>query len=231
MPQLGGRKLHHLLRNTLLKSGHKQLGRDRFFQLLREYNLLVTKKRKKVYTTNSNHPFRKYKNLIKDICISRVNQVWVSDITYLKVNNEFCYASLITDVHSRKIVGYHVSNTLELKGTLTALKFALRKGVPEIHHSDRGLQYCAKQYTHQLKMKNIKISMTENGNCYENAIAERINGILKYEFNLNATFTSLKNVKKAVKQAVNTYNQSRPHWSLNFKVPNHIFLWCSVDNY
>lgn len=224
MPNIGGRKIYGLLRKTLLRSGHTELGRDRLFELLKQHDLLVNRKRKYAVTTDSNHPFKRYPNLIKDKEISRVNQLWVSDITYLKVSHGFCFLSLITDVRSRKIVGYYVNDTLELTGTVKALNRALEKDTPEIHHSDRGSQYCSYAYTDRLKSKGVKISMTENGNCYENAIAERVNGILKSEFNLNANFKNLKQARKAVKQAVNTYNELRPHWSINLKTPNEVYL-------
>ena len=223
MPNIGGRKIHSILKDDDEKSNEPKLGRDKLFELLREEDLLVVRKKKYAITTDSNHPFKKHKNLIKDIAIKRVNQVWVSDITYLKYGDRFCYLSLITDVFSRKIVGYHINSTLELEGTLKALNNAYKLGKPEIHHSDRGSQYCSYKYTEMLKKYGAKISMTENGNCYENAIAERINGILKHEFNLNANFTNLKQAQKATKEAIDIYNSKRPHWSLNLKVPDDIF--------
>lgn len=224
MPKIGGKKLHYLLRSTLLQSGRKELGRDRLFDLLRENSLLVERKRKYAVTTNSNHPFKVYKNLILSEVITRSNQVWVSDITYIKTKNGFSYLSLITDLFSRKIVGYHASDSLELSGCVKALKMALKIGKPEIHHSDRGSQYCSYQYTNMLKKNGAKISMTENGNCYENAVAERMNGILKQEFNLNAIFVDLKHVRKAIKQAVRVYNTKRPNWAIKFKTPDQVYL-------
>jgi transposase InsO family protein len=223
MPNLGGRKLHWLLRRTLLESGHICLGRDRLFDLLRQKNLLIRRKRKYTITTDSNHPYRKYKNIVLGQKISRVNQVWVSDITYIKTKKGDCFVSLITDLYSRKIVGYYTNSNLELTGCLKALKMALKCGTPEIHHSDRGSQYCSHVYTKYLKKYGIKISMTENGNCYENAVAERMNGILKHEFNLNTTFEDINEVKKVLKQSVQIYNSKRPHWALKFKVPDQIY--------
>jgi putative transposase len=220
MPNIGGKKIHKILEGK----GVAMIGRDKLFSLLRSEDLLVHRKRKYAITTDSNHPFKKYKNLIKGVEIKRVNQVWVSDITYLRYQDKFCYLSLITDVYSRKIVGYHVNTTLELEGTMKALKEAYKHGTPEVHHSDRGSQYCSYRYTRELKKKEVKISMTEDGNCYENAIAERINGILKNEFNLNTNFTSIKQVKKATKQAIEIYNAERPHWALGLQVPNEVFL-------
>ena len=223
MPVLGTRKLHYLLRKKLLESGHACLGRDRLFALLRQKNMLIKRKRKYAVTTDSNHPFKKYGNLVLDTVITHPNQVWVSDITYVRTVQGFCYVSLVMDLYSRKIVGYHASSSLELEGCVKALKIALKCGKPEIHHSDRGSQYCSHIYTGLLKKEDAEISMAEAGNCYENANAERINGILKQEFNLNATFESLKQVRKTLKQAVKVYNQKRPHWSLNLQVPDKVY--------
>jgi transposase InsO family protein len=224
MPKVGGKKLHYLLRQALLESGNKELGRDRLFDLLREKNLLVERKKKYAITTNSKHPFKVYKNLIMKEIATHSNHIWVSDITYIRTKEGFSYLSLITDLYSRKIVGYHASDSLELVGCVKALEMAYKRGKPKIHHSDRGSQYCSHQYTNMLKKHNVKISMTENGNCYENAVAERMNGILKQEFNLNATFVNLKHVRKAVEQAIKVYNSKRPNWSLKLKTPDQIYL-------
>lgn len=224
MPKVGGKKLHYLLRKTLFKSGHTELGRDRLFDLLRENNLLIKRRKKYAITTDSNHPFKVYKNLIMKEVVNHRNQIWVSDITYIRTQDGFSYLSLVTDLYSRKIVGYHASDSLELVGCVKALKMAFKNGKPGIHHSDRGSQYCSHQYTNLLKKHSVKISMTENGNCYENAVAERMNGILKQEFNLNATFTDLKHVRKAVDQAVRVYNSKRPNWALNLKTPDQMYL-------
>lgn len=223
MPALGGRKLHFLLRETLLESGHYSLGRDRLFTLLRERNMLIERKRKYAITTNSKHPFKIYTNLILGNLIVRKNQAWASDITYIRTKSGFCYVSLITDMFSRKIVGYHASTSLELEGCVKALKMALKTGQPEIHHSDRGSQYCSHVYTNLVKKSGAKISMAAAGNCYENALAERINGILKHEFNLNATFDNLKQVRKTLQQAVKVYNTKRPNWALKFECPEKVY--------
>lgn len=221
MPKIGCKKLHHILSKDDLC--YRLLpGRDRFFELLRSNDLLIERRPKYAITTNSNHPFKVYKNLIKTKTINRPNQVWVSDITYVRLSKGFAYVSLVTDYYSKKILGYHVSNNLETEGCLSAIKMALKKSKPEFHHSDRGSQYCSYQYTKELKKHQVKISMTENGNCYENAVAERINGILKHEFNLYATFKTTKQVQKTLKQAVKIYNCKRPHWALDLKVPNEI---------
>ncbi|MCB0509801.1 MAG: IS3 family transposase [Bacteroidetes bacterium] len=220
MPNLGGKKMYKCIKKT----GELEMGRDKFFRLLREHDLLVYRKAKYSVTTNSNHPFKVYKNLIKERVVTRPNEVWVSDITYLKCGDKFCYLSLITDLYSRKIVGYHVNRTLEMEGAIKALQMAYKAGSPEIHHSDRGSQYCSYKYTTQLKKRSVKISMTEGGNCYENAVAERLNGILKHEFNLNANFTSLEQAKKVAHQAIHTYNTERPHWALDLQIPNDVYL-------
>jgi putative transposase len=222
MPRIGGKKLHFLLRKTLLESGHSCLGRDRLFALMREKGLLIKRRRKYAVTTDSRHGFHTYENLVKGKLITESNYAWVSDITYVRTKAGFSYVSLITDLYSRKIVGYHASNSLELQGCMWALKQALKTGKPKIHHSDRGSQYCSHAYTGLLKKNNIAISMAQTGNCYENAVAERVNGILKQEFNLSATFKNLKHVQKALKQAVQAYNTKRPHWSINLMVPDKL---------
>lgn len=223
LPKVGTRKLQKIINDNSVITFEK-IGRDKLFKILKSNDLLIVRKRKYAVTTNSLHPFKKYKNLIKDKVIKRVNQVWVSDITYIRSKNNFYYLSLITDVFSRRIMGWELHHNLETKGCLKALNMAYKNGKPEIHHSDRGSQYCSYKYTEQLKKYNVKISMTEDGNCYENAIAERINGILKEEFNLNATFENLKQAKKEVKEAVKNYNQKRPHFSLNLKMPNQVYF-------
>lgn len=189
--------------------------------------MLTLRKKYNSRTTNSLHRFYKYKNIIKDIEVTRTNQVWVSDITYIRTIKGFCYLALITDMYSRKIVGYDISNSLELKGCERALNKALyqTKNINElIHHSDRGIQYCSNVYTQILKRNKIDISMTEENHCYENAIAERVNGILKDEFYLDQTFDSLQQAKKAAENAINLYNKIRLHLSLDYKTPNMVYL-------
>ncbi len=187
--------------------------------------MLVRPKKRYVRTTNSWHHFHKYPNLIKDLSIDRPNQVWVSDITYINLTKGHCYLALITDAYSRKIVGYDISDSLELAGCLRALKRALRQ-VPAdlklIHHSDRGVQYCSKIYVSMLKKNKVSISMTEENHCYENAIAERINGILKDEFYLDSTFKGIPNAKYVCKGAIELYNKKRLHLSLDYKTPNMV---------
>lgn len=188
--------------------------------------MLTLRKKPSYRTTNSYHRFYKYNNIIKDLVVNKPNQVWVSDITYIRTVKGFCYLALVTDVHSRKIVGYDLSDSLELTGCVRALQKALKqagKRSPQIHHSDRGIQYCSNAYTQILKKKNIGISMTEENHCYENAIAERVNGILKDEFYLDQTFDSLLHAKRAAKNAINLYNEIRLHLSLNFKTPEMVY--------
>ncbi|MCI0447775.1 IS3 family transposase [bacterium] len=222
-PQLGGRKLHRLLQEPLHQLGYS-LGRDKFFDLLSRHGLLVKRKKKYAKTTNSFHRYRTYDNLIKSLVIERVHQVWVSDITYIRLSSGFCYLALVTDLYSRKIVGYDLSLSLSLDGALRALQMALKDTPGEglIHHSDRGVQYCADDYIALLQNHGARISMGEAGNPYENAVAERLNGILKDEYFLDATFTDFVQAHKAVKEAIETYNNWRPHMSLNYRTPAQV---------
>lgn len=224
-PRVGTRKLHTDLQDDFKKLDFK-IGRDRLFDILRAQRMLVYKKRAYAKTTNSYHHFHKYNNLIKELKVSKPNQVWVSDITYIRTVKGFCYLALITDLYSRKIVGYDISDSLELTGCLRAFKQALKIARPKkglIHHSDRGVQYCSHQYVNELKKRDIKISMTEENHCYENAVAERVNGILKDEFYLDQCFFSTANAKKATKNAIEIYNNKRLHLSLGYKTPNKMF--------
>lgn len=224
-PREGCKKMHKAFIEELQMRGIK-LGRDGLFDLLRENNMLVKRKRSYVKTTNSYHKFHKYNNLIKNLNITRPNQVWVSDITYIRLTRGHCYLALITDAYSRKIVGYDISDSLELAGCLRALKMALWQARPEpglIHHSDRGLQYCSNQYVEQLLKHNIQISMTEENHCYENAMAERVNGILKDEFYLDQSFANVNLAKKICDNAIRIYNTKRLHLSLGYKIPDEVF--------
>jgi transposase InsO family protein len=229
MPRLGTRKLHYMLTDILPKHDIK-IGRDKLFDLLEENGLLVRRrKRKHMNTTNSNHPFRKYPNLIRDLEVLRPNQLWVSDITYISLKDRFCYLSLVTDAYSRKIVGYCLYPTLQKEGPVAALKVALRNlpattTHPLIHHSDRGLQYCCADYISTLEHNHVTISMTEKGDPYENALAERVNGILKGEFLLDREFDSFEQALAAVNNAIKTYNTMRPHASCNYQTPDQTHL-------
>jgi len=224
-PRVGTRKLHEALQSTFEATNIK-IGRDYLFDILREHNMLIRRKKSSCKTTNSYHHFHKYNNLVKDIKVIRPNQVWVSDITYIRTVTGFCYLALITDMYSRKIVGYDISDSLELAGCLRALKMAIRHARTAaglVHHSDRGIQYCSNQYVNELKRRGINISMTEENHCYENAIAERVNGILKDEFYLDQCFFSTGHASKATKNAIEIYNTKRLHLSLGYKTPNMVF--------
>jgi putative transposase len=221
MPRVGGKKLYCMIQSRMPQNRIK-MGRDRFFKWLKHNDLLISPKKRYVNTTQSHHRFWVYDNLAATINLTGSNQLWVSDITYLRTGEGFCYLALITDAYSRKIVGFDVSDSLELNGCMRALKAALQtaSNLNElVHHSDRGIQYCSAQYTALLKQHGIKISMAAKGNCYENALAERINGILKGEFNLDTKFKTKKQAIEAVQQSVYIYNTFRPHWSLNLKTP------------
>ena len=225
LPREGVRKLTKSLDNEFKKAKLK-VGRDTLFNVLRKHNMLTHRKKTSARTTNSYHRFYKYNNIIKDVKVVRPNQVWVSDITYIRTIKGFCYLALITDMHSRKIVGYDLSDSLELKGCVRALNKAIYQAKDInglIHHSDRGIQYCSNQYTQILKRNKIEISMTEENHCYENAIAERLNGILKDEFYLDQTFDNVAHAKRATKNAINLYNEIRLHLSLDFKTPNRVY--------
>jgi putative transposase len=224
-PRVGTRKVYKALRSTF-EIAQIKIGRDSLFDILREYNMLIERKKAYCKTTDSYHHFHKYNNLIKDIKVTKPNQVWVSDITYIRTVKGFCYLALITDLYSRKIVGYDISDSLELTGCLRALQKALRQARPAaglIHHSDRGVQYCSHQYVKELKKRKIDISMTEEKHCYENAVAERVNGILKDEFYLDQCFFSIENACKAAKNAIQIYNSKRLHLSLGYKTPDSVF--------
>lgn len=226
LPREGVRKLTRSL-DVDFANAHLKIGRDTLFNILRKHNMLTLRKKYSSRTTNSLHRFHKYKNIIRDVQVTRPNQVWASDITYVRTIKGFCYLALITDMHSRKIVGYDISTSLELKGCVRALNKALyqAKDIAQlIHHSDRGIQYCSNVYTQILMRNNIGISMTEENHCYENAVAERVNGILKDEFYLDQTFDSLQHAKKATKNAINLYNEIRLHLSLGYRTPNMVYL-------
>lgn len=223
MPKLGGRKLLELIQPRL--PPELGIGRDSFFDFLRRHGLLVGKRRRRVKTTYSNHWLRKYPNLIKGFVPTGANQLWVSDITYVETVSGFVYLNLITDAYSRKIVGWAIGETLEAKYTVEALRMALRQ-VPKgtgglIHHSDRGVQYCCGDYVKVLKKNHVKISMTENGDPRENAIAERVNGILKDEWLNQMRLSSIEDAIKQLKRIVPIYNTCRPHASLDMKTPEY----------
>ena len=224
-PRVGTRKLCEALRPSF-EEAHIKMGRDRLFDILRERNMLIRRKKVSCKTTNSYHHFHKYNNLSRELEVIRPNQVWVADITYIRTVNGFCYLALITDLYSRKIVGHDISDSLELTGCLRALQKALRHARPTaglIHHSDRGIQYCSNQYVNELKRHKIGISMTEDNHCYENAVAERVNGILKDEFYLDQCFFSTAFAKRAAKNAIKLYNNKRLHVSLGYQTPSAVY--------
>jgi len=224
-PRLGGRKLYHILGNDIrLVALH--VGRDKFFSLLRRTGLLVERKRSYTKTTRSWHHFHKYDNLLRDISDVRPDQVWASDITYIRTEKKFVYLSLITDMYSRRIVGWSLSESLSIEGCLSALKKALKQSSnrrPQMHHSDRGVQYCSNEYVQVLKKNKIAISMTEDRHCYENALAERVNGILKDEYLLDGTFKNFSHAEKSCREAIRLYNTRRPHHALKFKTPEQVY--------
>ncbi len=223
-PRLGGLKLHKLLGEDLAREGIR-LGRDLFFEVLRNQGLLLEPLPKAPRTTNSRHSLPVFTNLVKDMEVTGPNQAWVSDITYIRTCEDFVYLSLITDKYSRKIVGYHLGRTLEAQDALKALQMAL-EGLPEgakpIHHSDRGCQYCCHDYVKELQDRGMPISMTEEDHCAENAMAERVNGILKQEYFLKHEFRNMAQAGKAVEEAICLYNTRRPHRSLNLKIPEQV---------
>lgn len=226
LPRLGTRKLHYILQNKL--SSHQiQLGRDYLFDLLAEHKLLVRQRKRRITTTDSRHWMKKYTNLIKELVIIRPEQVWVSDITYVRLVNQWGYLSLITDAYSRRIMGFSFRQDLSAEGCLDALKMALDNRLydqPLIHHSDRGSQYCSHKYVDLLLQNNIAISMTENGDPYENALAERINGIIKSEFNLYSSVLGFENTKALIAKSIKSYNELRPHASCDYLTPEQAHL-------
>ena len=222
LPRIGTPKLYSLIKAPLEAHGIK-LGRDKLHELLYAYGLTIKRKRRRVNTTMSRHWLRKYPNLIREMAITRPEQVWVSDITYLTLEDGFCYLSLITDAYSRKIVGHYLSKDLSHRGCLEALDKAISLRVYSnsklIHHSDRGVQYCCSEYVGLLRENGMSISMTEESDPYENAIAERVNGIMKDEFSLDKKFGSYEAACKAVEEAIRNYNERRPHASCDYLTP------------
>jgi putative transposase len=224
MPRLGTRKLYYLLKDELAARRLK-IGRDAFHEYLRAEQLLIKPKKNYTKTTDSRHWLRKHPNLIKDLTVGSAEEVFVSDITYLKNADQTYYLALVSDVYSRKIVGYKLSADLSAESVVQALQMAIRgrqTTAPLIHHSDRGVQYCAAVYQEELRRHQIKTSMTDGGDCYQNALAERINGILKEEF-LIYRCRSFEDLERLVSESIETYNQERPHLSLKMKTPNEVY--------
>lgn len=226
-PGAGGRKLLYLLSERWEQHGI-QLGRDQFFALLQRNDLLIRRRRKYVATTQSKHWLKKYPNLAANVVPQQAEELWVSDITYIAVGGRFCYLILITDAYSRKIVGYQLSESLSTAFCVKALQHALaQRQFPDrqlMHHSDRGVQYCSQAYVEVLKNNHCQISMTQNGDPYENALAERVNGILKQEWSLDQTFATFEQAQKAIDHAIYHYNHSRPHASCDYLTPHQAHL-------
>ena len=226
-PRLGTRKLHHLLREPLAQAGIG-LGRDALFDVLRNARLLVPVRRAYHKTTDSHHRFRRHPNLLKagkhQVCATASEQVWVADITYLPTADKFVYLSLVTDAYSRKVVGWHVHDSLQTEPVAQALKMALRTRQSKqrlVHHSDRGIQYCSSYYQRIHQRHGLQCSMTDGYDCYQNALAERINGILKGELLLQRP-ANLEQARRMVQESVQIYNSERPHLSLKMQTPDAV---------
>jgi len=223
--RLGTRKLRHLLKAELEEAGVR-MGRDRMFEELRKRDLLLAPiPAQYPRTTQSRHSLPLFGNLISQTETKRPNEIWVSDLSYLRTKEGYLYLALITDKHSRKIVGWHVGDTLEAVGCVRALDLAL-KNLPAhhkpIHHSDRGCQYCCHEYVNRLRDRGLAISMTQSNHCAENAMAERMNGILKQEYGLSIEFATKAQAYRAVEQGIWLYNNRRPHTALGYRVPNEV---------
>jgi transposase InsO family protein len=224
LPRLGTCKLLAMMRPDLESHGIA-VGRDYLFDLLDAYRLLIRRrKRRRIFTTDSRHWMRKYSNLVRGLPITRAEQLWVADITYIRLNNRWGYLSLITDAYSRKIMGFCFRNDLSALGCVEALQMALVNRIyPRealIHHSDRGSQYCCAEYVEVLNIHQIAISMTESGDPYENALAERMNGIIKEEFSLYESQTGFDQTYQRIIESIAAYNGLRPHGSCDFLTPD-----------
>jgi len=223
MPRIGTRKLYYLLQKPLEKL---QVGRDKLFSILKANHLLLHPKRSYRVTTNTHHRFYKYKDLVSHLTIHRPEQVWVSDITYVASGLDNTYLALITDAYSKKIVGYDLSNSLSTTGVLRALQMAVKNRkyakANLIHHSDKGIQYCSNEYQQALSKNNILCSMTEKYDPYSNAVAERVNGIIKNEYNLETYRVNINVMKELVTETIQIYNSERPHYSSHLLTPNQM---------
>ena len=232
MPRLGGRKLIHLIKE--MSDGQIDIGRDGFYDLLRRNGLLVRRRRNRVVTTNSFHWLRKYPNLIRALKATRPNQIWVSDITYIKTDEGFLYLFLLTDLYSRRIIGWKLADNMGSENAVMALEQAIVNANGQvrgtIHHSDRGMQYCSGDYVKILESNQMRISMTENGDPYENAVAERVNGILKDEWLYEMNLKNKSQTSKILDQIIALYNDNRPHLSLNYQTPGMVYNNQITDN-
>lgn len=226
LPYTGIRKLQKMLQDSQYGLPIK-IGRDHLLRLLRDNKLLSPLRKRYQHTTNSRHTLPRYPNLLQNRDVSQVNEVWVSDITYINLNKgKFCYLFLVTDYFSRKIMGYALKQSLSVEGALEALEMSIKYGKPPagfIHHSDRGLQYCSKEYVNKLQSHAAQISMTGDNHCYDNALAERVNGILKQEFGLGANLRDIEAAKTLTDEGIRLYNSVRLHLSLGYRTPDHIY--------
>ena len=226
LPRLGTRKLHYLIKDQI-ETAEIKLGRDKLFKLMRDYGLLIKPRKRYIQTTMSKHWLRKWPNLIKQVKVNEPDQVWVSDITYIKTEEGMCYLNMITDAYSRKIVGYAVDQTMETESMIEAMKMAIVNkcnNIKTIHHSDRGLQYCSKEYVNLSSKNGIQLSMTENSDPYENALAERMNRTIKEEFGLDRKIKSKELVYNLLKESITLYNNKRPHLALNMLTPDEVYF-------
>ena len=226
LTRLGGKKLHHQIKPALATNEIK-FGRDRLFKLLQQNHLLIKPKRTYTQTTMSKHWLRKYPNLIKDIEVNAPEQVWVSDITYIKSDEGNCYLNMVTDAYSRKIMGYSIAANMDTNSMIKAYEMALKNRKTShslIHHTDRGLQYCSQEYVKLSTDNGVRISMTENADPYENALAERMNRTMKEEFGLGRLLPSKQKAFRLTEEAVELYNSYRPHWALKMKTPDEVHL-------
>jgi Transposase and inactivated derivatives len=226
LPRLGTRKIHYLIKEDLRIQGIN-FGRDKLFALLRKHGLLIKPRRRYIQTTMSKHWLRKWPNIIKGIQLNHPDEVWVSDITYLKTEEGNCYLNMITDAYSRKIVGFAIADNMETESMIKALKMAAcnkqYNHISTIHHSDRGMQYCSQEYELLSAKNNIKLSMTENSDPYENALAERMNRTIKEEFGMDRKLKNKQQVYQLVEESIFLYNTKRPHLALKMKTPQMVY--------
>jgi len=224
-PRCGGRKLFIMLQ-PFFKEHNISMGRDKFFDVLKRNKLLVRRTKRSVHTTDSKHHFYRYPNLVKGFTPLKAHELWVADITYIPLKERFAYLFLITDAYSRKIVGFYVSDDMKVNSAVVALKKALGQKPPEtivIHHSDRGIQYCSTEYVNLLQQQHAMISMTNNGDPLENAIAERINGILKTEL-ISSYYNDIDAASVHISRCITIYNYRRRHSSLNWQIPADVHM-------
>jgi putative transposase len=226
LPRVGTIKLHHMI-SPLLAEHNISLGRDYLFDLMREHGLYIRRRKRRVITTDSRHWMHKYPNQVKDLVVTRPEQLWVSDITYIRMTSGWAYLSLITDAYSHRVMGYCLRKDLAAQGCIEALDMALKNRMYNerlIHHSDRGSQYCSADYVKLLTQNNVAISMTQNGDPYENALAERMNGILKSEFDLYTSQQTLAETQQRIAESIRAYNEIRPHDSCDRLTPGQAHL-------